>query len=750
MTTFEPPAEADSEFQHEKDQLADVIQHIKSEIARLKRQSPATAAYQEAANEIQRVLDGLMRRYELALPAPYFGRVDYFATDQPAEVNGGEANPSLTTAYLGVTKIGGTGVVSWTDPVAELYYISGRAGTYTTPKGVVSAQVDLKRYLRVQDQHLEAFHDILSPMLTSPMVESNRVLNEALNQTVGEDGHLQPILPTIEPEQYRAISRYTDKVLIVQGAAGSGKSVIGFQRIAYLLSPFNNLPQQQTPTPRTTLFIGPSRAFLEYASDMLPQLGVSAQVRQTRFSDWLVGQMTRRPRINLRIWKNLLSPGATLTFNPEAELFKGSVAMADVIDRHVTGRANDIRRRARNSVSSLAIRDTRTTVSEAEVRAILGNVLPSRGPMEHINRRREAFIDRVLDRVLADLPRRANVPRTETASIRANVRNTYIIPWVSQFWEHIDFADEYTAMLLNSDPIARSPRNSISEQEARALEDSAAQAETSGFDDSDLGALAYMDHVLNGTITSTFRHIVVDEAQDLSPIEFKLLSLASINNYFTVLGDTAQRLGLHRGIRSWRELNRVFDRSDIEVQHALTSHRASSQITKFNNRLLRTFDKTIATPKPSDRERYRVEYHPCSNVPDMHCRVVQQLQRIRSLAEMEDATIAILVRDNNQFNSFAKFWEGLGQGGIATLSDAHWGGARTVLGRIYDAKGLEYDAVIVMGVGQAFHDVLFDKKLLYLATTRAKHHLSIFWTGKQSPILGAISDRGLVRWLADN
>ena len=66
-----------------------------------------------------------------------------------------------------------------------------------------------------------------------------------------------------------------------------------------------------------------------------------------------------------------------------------------------------------------------------------------------------------------------------------------------------------------------------------------------------------MDHQFNGTIPNKYGRIVVDGAQDISPIELRLLSLGSVNNRFTVLGDTAQRLGLHRGIRSWRELNRA-------------------------------------------------------------------------------------------------------------------------------------------------------------------------------------------------
>ena len=81
---------------------------------------------------------------------------------------------------------------------------------------------------------------------------------------------------------------------------------------------------------------------------------------------------------------------------------------------------------------------------------------------------------------------------------------------------------------------------------------------------------------------------------------------------------------------------------------------------------------------------------------------------------------------------------------IARFGDEHAERSRTIVGRIPDAKGLEYDAVIVMGVNETFRETLFNQKLLYVATTRAKHHLSLYWSGSQSPILRSVSGRGVL------
>ena len=738
-------------FEEEELKLYDVVRYIKENHAKIQESMPAKAAYQGAANQIQRILEEQQDSLDAALQQPYFGRLDYFVTSGPQVVTGvrgdatevGETTPPLKTVYLGISSIPAKGVSSWTSPVARLWYTTIRQDGYNAPAGHVSAQIDLKRYLRIRSQRLEDINDIFRRLSPAPHSAPNRALTNALSQTGADGGQMQTIVETIEPDQYESISNTSDKVLVVQGAAGSGKSEIGFHRIAYLLSPFNDVPVTERPTPETTLFVGPSQPFLEYASDILPQLGVRERVQQTRFSQWIIGQMSRRPRIDQRIWRNLLAPGETQRFNEQAEAFKGSMAMADAIERHVGDLINNVRQKAR-SLPALVHQQSEVTVPESRIRDLLNEVLPGRGTLDRMNRRREDFINRLVDSVWFQSRHNSRIARAETYQLRNDIRDNTVVPWCDQVWKHVDFQEEYVAMLSDPDRMVRLSRNHLSHQDGHALTESAVLAGKNGFDDSDLGALAYLDHQLNGTISNRYRHIVLDEAQDISPIEFRLLSLSSVNNWFTVLGDTAQRLGLHRGIRTWRELDRVFGRSDIKVQHARTSYRANVHITRFNNRLLRTFDSNIPAPIPFERDGHRVEYHAHSNVDEMYSAVVDQLDRIRALDGLEEATIAILVRDNMQLNRFDRFCQDSAANDIARFGDGQAVGRRSVVALISDAKGLEYDAVIVVGVNETFRETLFNQKLLYVATTRAKHHLSLHWSGRQSPILASLSSRGVI------
>ena len=650
------------------------------------------------------------------------------------------------TIYVGENGITDTNVISWTAPVARLWYINDNDSVYRAPAGEIRVRVDLRRFLRIREQELTQLHDMYRRALPAGAAATpNPALTTALSGTGTSDGHLTVIIETIEPEQYESIANVTDQALIVQGAAGSGKSEIGFHRIAFLLSPFNELPDRERPTPDTTIFIGPSNSFLEYAADILPSLGVRENVRQTTLRQWLTGYHSRRLTFHARIWSNLLEKGEMTDYDEAAESFKGSMAMADTLGRHVRQLTQDVRGTARTlSELTLILAGRRVTVSEPEVRTALNRILPSNTAGTPLNARRRDFINAIIDIILAKANLVGRIRGQEEQRLRQRLSTTYVEPWLTPKWPEIDFQQEYASLMSDAERLANLSRWEISE-EAEDLHlywntrDSRYE-----FEDSDIGALTYLDHLLNNTIIRRNRHIVVDEAQDVSPIEFMLLRISSVNNWFTILGDTAQRLTPYRGIRRWRDLERPLGRSNTKVQHARTSYRANQHITRYNNRILRQFDTYIDAPIPFGREGHRVEYHQHARRGNMYPTVAEELERIRSLEGLTDAQIAILVRDVNNLRAFERFCVDNGIDEVARFG-SETPDSKTVLARIPEVKGLEYDAVIVLGVNDSFTDTVFNKKLLYMAATRAKHYLAIHWTGQQSPILRTVSDRGIVQ-----
>lgn len=730
--------DAKDAYQEEQENLASVLLAIHKHTEGTRGRMPVYADYARTADAIQEVLQRSAATVESALKQPYFGRLDFLVRDPK------EDNPR--TIYIGATQVPDTNVCSWTAPVARLWYTND--SKYPAPRGEVVVRVDLKRFLRIRDQQLLELNDIYRRALpagaTGDPSAANPALVAALSGAGASDGHLDVIIQTIEPDQYKNIANVSDQALVVQGAAGSGKSEIGLHRIAYLLSPFNELPENIRPTADTTLFIGPSRSFLEYAADVLPSLGVRENVPQITLPEWFAERFSERVAPSSKIWRHLLESGRLTRYNEAAERFKGSMEMADTLDRYVAALSERIRRAGQQAPPLRVSLDGQNqfSISQSDIKAIFDAVISDAGQHPALNRQRQEFVDRIADRVRLIRPQSGQVSQGEAERQRQRIARTYINPWLETWWPRLDFRQEYASLLSDPEQLSELSRGSISLEDASAMLESARRSLPDNFDDADRGALAYLDHLLNDTIRRRYRHIVVDEAQDISPIEFRLLRLSSVNNWFTILGDTAQRLTPYRGIRRWRDIERALGRSSVKVQHARTSYRSNQHITRFNNRILRLFDTYIDAPIPFGRTGHRVEYHRHASVKLMYADVVRQLDRIRSLDGLNDVQIAVLVRDQSNLSGFGKFCQENGVTEV-TLFGQESLKSKTVLARIPNTKGLEYDAVIVLGVNESFASTTFNQKLLYLASTRAKHYLAIHCGGRPSPIMQAISRRGM-------
>ena len=746
------PIKASDEYlaeahEEEREKLASVVRYIQQEMADIEAKMPARAAYTEAATEIQRILEENQTSLDAALLQPYFGRIDYLDKDADEASNVEETS---RTIYIGISHVPKNDVVSWTTPVAKLWYTDSYEDGYTAPKGYIPTRVDLKRFLRIRDQELKELKDIFRRAIaaTVPRVAGDKqLLVEAVSGVGTGDGHLQVIVETIEPHQYESIANTSDKVLVVQGSAGSGKSEIGLHRVAYLLSPHNDIPENERPTPESTLFIGPSKSFLDYAADILPSLGVRENIQETTFGDWVRSRQSMRLGIQPRIWNNLLDKGAVTRFNEKAELFKGSMDMADVLERHVRGLASRARKECLQLgplvIEAVDTGASRVVIERTEVKREVDRELPRLLSEDlRLNDRRREFIRRIVELVWA---RSGSQARGDAAQRRRReIEEKHVLRWCDASWKHIDFRREYANLMSSAPHVLELARGTLDSKAAEGLDETSRLGGATEFGDSDVGALTYLDHLLNGVIDRRYRHVVVDEAQDLSPIEFKLLSLSSSNNWFTILGDTPQQLIPYRGVGKWSSLNRVLGRSEIRVQGARTSYRANKHITRFNNRILRLFDQNIPAPIPFERDGHRPEYHRHRTARDMYQSVIDEIDRVRSLDGLRDAKVAILVRDRLNLNRFKAFCGSIGFGDLTMANQESLSESSVIFARIPDVRGLEYDAVIALGVNETFASTKFNQKLLYMATTRAKHYLGLHWFGTPSPILSSIYSGGVV------
>ncbi|MDD2481127.1 MAG: UvrD-helicase domain-containing protein, partial [Lutispora sp.] len=197
-----------------------------------------------------------LRNLSQAKQKPYFACVDFREKERVTKDKyyiGKMALIDEATMELVIT--------DWRAPIANLYYESRLGDTeYSCPEGIIKGELLLKRQLIINKGKLEDIYDI-------DITTNDEILQASLGANA--DNRLKEIVTTIQAEQNKIIRADMWTPLIVQGAAGSGKTTIALHRIAYLIYTY-----EKSFKPENFMIIAPNRFFLNYISEVLPELGV--------------------------------------------------------------------------------------------------------------------------------------------------------------------------------------------------------------------------------------------------------------------------------------------------------------------------------------------------------------------------------------------------------------------------------------------------------------------------------------------
>ena len=213
----------------------------------------------------------------------------------------------------------------------------------------------LKRSLAIEDAQLLDIEDVLRlPTPDGIQITSSRMLDELLSGPSPE--YMSDAVQTLQPEQYEALAKTDSPVLILQGAAGSGKSIVGLQRIEFILSPHSNIGVLDRPRPERIIMFGPSQAFLKYISELLPGMDVP-NMRQMTVSQWLLEKFSATVTLRggeERVFNNLMNNRQRFSeAEISAHLFKGGLRMKRVLDSYVRALTRESRQNIRRQASNL-------------------------------------------------------------------------------------------------------------------------------------------------------------------------------------------------------------------------------------------------------------------------------------------------------------------------------------------------------------------------------------------------------------
>ncbi|HUH15392.1 MAG TPA: UvrD-helicase domain-containing protein [Gaiellaceae bacterium] len=432
-------------------------------------------------------------------------------------------------------------VVNWQAPAARPFYTA----TPQDPHGVT-----LRRRFRAQGRKLL---DLADEALDGSSLDGASVADFLLEELErSRDTHMRDIVATIQADQYRLITREPDRPLVIQGGPGTGKTAVGLHRASWLI-----YTERERNARSRVLVVGPNRTFMEYVSHVLPALG-EGSVEQLAVSELVPG----------------IEP--VLPERPEVARLKADTRLAEVI-----ARAAELRLAGEPEELILKLEGSYVRVRVREQRALLDEIRGRHGTTAAARERFRMGIVRSFyseyGRILQGAAFRDG-EEIEHALKAGGLLNAV----VERAWPQVTPERLVRSLFTTPALLAEAAEGVLDEDEQRLL-----RRRPSGWSAGDVPLLDEA-HALVGEPPRTYDHVIVDEAQDLSPMQLRMIARRVRDGALTILGDVAQGTG-PVAYESWEEVLPHLPRgAEAEVEELRHAYRVPREIMELALPLLDT------------------------------------------------------------------------------------------------------------------------------------------------------------------
>ena len=586
-----------------------------------------------------------LRTFEDAVRGLCFGRLDFETIVKPLYVGRRFVHDEAQRQL----------VVNWQAPAARPFYTA----TPQDPHGLT-----LRRRFRSEGRRLV---DIADETLDGTVIDGAAVDDFLLEELERDrDVHMRDIVATIQADQYRLITHDPDGVLVIQGGPGTGKTAVGLHRASWLVYTLGERIQR-----RGVLVVGPNRTFMEYVSHVLPALGED-MVEQRAVSELVDGIVPERP-----------DP-------PRVAELKADTRLAEVVRRAV-----ELQLHSQPEELVLRLEGSFVWVNEREVGELVERAREELGTGAAA---RERFRMSLLRRFYEEYGRihGAGAVRSFEEVERALRAKGYLDRVLKAAWPNVA-PDRLVQRLFTSRALlAEAADGILDEAEQRLL-----QRRGTGWSDGDVALLDEARSALQEP-PHAFGHVIVDEAQDLTPMQLRMVARRAREGAFTALGDVAQATG-PVVYSTWAEVLPHLPRGDeATVEELRHAYRVPREIMEIALPLLEDIAPDVAPPIA-----YRT-----GAAPPVVRRVAEDrllVDALRAAAEAPDGLPAVIVPE--------ELAEQVPSGELVPVLTPR------------EAKGLEFDHVVVV------EPALIPPRDLYVALTRPTKTLVVLHSRDLPPRL---------------
>ena len=625
--------------------------------------APSMAANPRAAIELRRRVSGLG------------------LTDPDEAIAFGRIDTPHDRWYIGKGAIWGDDnelvVVNWQAPIAAPFYTA----TPDDPEGL-----DARRVYRCTGNQIREIEDVLFRAVAEAIVTGETpapVLSDALLDALGSSrsGELGDIVATIQAAQYQVISRELDQLLVVQGGPGTGKTVVGLHRVSWLL--FNRRDRLEA---RDVLIVGPNPAFVRYISSVLPALGEEAVVQLPLRA---LGPRVRIGRVD----------------TPEVRRLKGDRRMLRLVLRGLR-----YQQRVEATPVELSIDGRRVELDGRRI-ATRARQLAGR-PHNEAYRMLRAFL---VAEVTATLGRHAS-PGSPAPTVQGDAARD-IDNYLDRVWPSLTPQGLLVDLFSSRRQLLAAGAGSMSDAELDLLSLPAdAQVSTWQWSVDDIPLLDTADALLNG-VRATYQHIVVDEAQDLSPLQLESIRRRSRTGSMTVLGDLAQGTSpwAHR---SWDTVVAALrhERVTVTTVELEYGYRLPAEVHEVAMRLLADAAPGLSCPEALRSSGHEVAVLRADGADDL---VPRTVGAVRDL--VGEGIVGVITPASAR----AALVAALDDDGTAWASELAPSAPPVVVLTPDEAKGLEFDVVVVVEPAAIVEQSEHGLRSLFVALTRCTSRLAL-------------------------
>ena len=564
--------------------------------------------------------------------------------------------------YIGITSVKkglDYHVVDWRAPVSSMFYDYDELGeaSYTSPGGRETGIISQKRQYLIEQGKIKDIFD-------TGMNIQDDMLQNVLAQSKSDK--MRNIVNTIQQEQNEVIRNERSKNIIVQGIAGSGKTSVALHRIAFLLYRFEVLTSQNV------LIFSPNGVFSEYISNVLPDLGEENTLQTTyhEFASTFISEYYRvEPYSSFveRYYKGVKQDNDLIRF-------KLSDKMATVIEEFVK-----YYEKASQFLDDIEFKE------KVILREELNELLHERYSNKPLFERVELIAEKINNSYFKGA-------KGDKKSIMSKLKK------VSNFYN--DYKKIYKVMF---DSLVF--KNYYKKEFSRLENNNNLSDKVLSYEDST--PFIYLKCLLEGfPYQVAMRHVVIDEAQDYTYLQYKIIRKIFKNANFTILGDVNQTVNPFYKYDNLKVLLDLYE--DGEYIELNKTYRSSPEIIEYANKVLNLKHVSAirrATSTPVIKRDIRDLKHIGRDINYLH----KKYKSVCVITKSIDEAKAIV-------KAFEKNYK------IISLIDINTESFNTelVVSPAYGVKGLEFDACVII------NNFSSDANLYYVAVTRAQHELIVY------------------------